>query len=151
MLNCRFRLNGLDMSAITVGQTSFPAFSGDGPHVNKWSAQCKPASGPIPVGTYYIVDRLSGGLAAELDPLLKKDLWFSLYPADEAVDDEAYCDGVKRGNFRLHPAVGSGRSIGCITLPFIMDFLHLRKIILEAKPHELPGTDVTTYGRVVVS
>ncbi|QWT21084.1 DUF2778 domain-containing protein [Bacillus sp. NP157] len=139
------------MSTLVVGSNSFPAFSGNGNYINKWSAQCLPGLGPIPVGTYYTVDRLSGGLSAALDPYLKKDVWFALYPADDAIDDEMFCDQIMRGRFRLHPATGSGGSIGCVTLPFFMDFVRLRKIILDAKVHPIPGSDVTTYGRLIVS
>lgn len=150
MLTCRFSLNNLPMSAMSVGASVYPAFSGDGPWINDKHAQCVGAMGPIPAGTYYVVDRKSGGWMATFDPFLKKDQWLALYAADELVDDVTFCEAIKRGQFRIHPAVGTGRSVGCITLPFFGDFVALRATFLGAKQRIIPNTDLLTYGRVVV-
>jgi hypothetical protein len=82
---------------------------------------------------------------------LKREQWFALYADDERVDDETFCDSLKRGQFRLHPALGSGRSLGCITLPFFTDFTILRRKLLAAPQHDIPGRDKRAYGRVVVT
>lgn len=73
--------------------------------------------GAIPPGTYYIVDRLSGGRLGWIKDFISgKNEWFALFAADSSVDDIAFCNGVRRGEFRLHPKVGTGISKGCITI-----------------------------------
>jgi len=62
MIDCKFELNGKPMSIFWCGATRFPAFSGLGKHVNKRISACILNQGPIPPGTYYIIDRQSGGL-----------------------------------------------------------------------------------------
>ncbi|WP_410572838.1 tlde1 domain-containing protein, partial [Bacillus sp. SIMBA_031] len=42
----------------------------------------------------------------------------------------ANLSGVRRGNFRLHPASGAGLSFGCITLKSLADFRRLRQTLL---------------------
>jgi hypothetical protein len=150
MLICRFRLNDLPMSALSLGATSFPAFSGEGDHTNHAFSQCV-MGGPIPKGSYYIVGRQSGGRLGPLwDEILGTDSWFGLYADDLRIDDHAFCDGVRRGEFRLHPAVGSGRSVGCITLPFVADFMHLRAMFRSVKMIDIPCSDKRAYGKVNV-
>ena len=39
--------------------------------------------------------------------------WFALWRDDRGIDDETWVEGVKRGNFRLHPGTVSE---GCITI-----------------------------------
>jgi hypothetical protein len=78
--------------------------------------------GPLPKGTYYIVDRQSGGRLGFLyDPMGEFGLgttdhkkWFMLWNPNTG--DSTMINGVKRGNFRLHPMGPRGLSEGCITV-----------------------------------
>ena len=113
---------------------------------NPWKGQ-----GPIPPGTYYIFDRQSGGLLGPLrDFFTDRDEWFALYSIDERIDDETFCDKVKRGEFRLHPKGATGRSEGCIVIERESDFFRLRAILKSAKQMTVPGIELRAYGRLVV-
>ncbi len=104
MIGCSFELNDKLVSSFKMGAPSFAAFSGLDNHVNRTISQCIPNQGPIPKGDYYIFNRQSGGLFGPLMDLFNdKDEWFALYSIDNKIDDEAYCEQVKRGQFRLHP------------------------------------------------
>jgi hypothetical protein len=59
MLDGIFKLE--EKAALVIAGFSFPAFSGDGEFRNRQTHMCLPDQGPIPVGTYYILDRQSGG------------------------------------------------------------------------------------------
>jgi hypothetical protein len=62
---------------------SFPAFSGLGDHANKCQSVCLAGLGPIPPGTYYILDRQTGGrLGAIWDRIYQRQDWFALYAND---------------------------------------------------------------------
>lgn len=106
MLQCSFELNGQPMSQFVMGTMSFPAFSGDGKYINKRTYACTPNMGPIPPGEYYIFDRRGGGHLEWFKNLFSDHhQWFALYAIDDEIDDEVFCNKVKRGNFRLHPRV----------------------------------------------
>jgi len=151
MINCTFELNGKPMSTFKCGATSFPAFSGLGKHINRRISACIPSEGPIPPGTYYIIDRQSGGLIGPLRELFtSKDQWFALYAIDNKIDDETFCNNVKRGLFRLHPKGPFGRSEGCVVINKKSDFLFLRTILKKISKSLIPGTELETYGRLVV-
>ncbi|MBN4078915.1 DUF2778 domain-containing protein [Gammaproteobacteria bacterium AH-315-C21] len=151
MIDCTFELNGKPMSIFKCGATSFPAFSGLGKHVNKLISACIPNQGPIPPGTYYIIDRQSGGLLGPLrDLFTDRDTWFALYAIDEKVDDETFCNNVKRGLFRLHPKGPFGRSEGCVVINKESDFLFLRTILKNTSKSLMPDTELESYGRLVV-
>lgn len=100
---------------------------------------------------YYIVDRESGGLLGWLyDMFGQQGVWFALYENDGKIDDETYCNEVKRGNFRLHPKVGRGISRGCITIDRQADFNAIW-VILKGTPKQIiPGSNLAAYGKVVV-
>lgn len=151
MRQCSFELNNLPMSQFKMGASSFPAFSGLGGHVNKRIFACTPNFGPIPPGTYFILDRESGGFLGPLWDRLKghKD-WFSLYANDGRIDDETYCNNVERGNFRLHPKIGLGISKGCITIENPNHFMQIRALLKASAPMKIKGTDILAYGTVVV-
>jgi len=139
------------MSIFKCGATSFPAFSGLGKHVNKRISACIPNQGPIPSGTYYIIDRQSGGLLGPLrDLFTDRDTWFALYAIDEKIDDETFCNNVKRGLFRLHPKGPFGRSEGCVVINKESDFLFLRTILKNTSKSLIPDTELESYGRLVV-
>ncbi len=147
-----FELNNKPMSVFASGVISFPAFSGLGVHVNQRVAACLGGIGPIPPGTYYIFDRQSGGLFGPLkDWLTGRDQWFALHGIDDHIDDEIYCEKVKRGQFRLHPKGPSGRSEGCIVIDNSTYFLHLRTLLKSTSPVAVPGSPLRAYGKVVVT
>ncbi|WP_179404069.1 DUF2778 domain-containing protein [Burkholderia guangdongensis] len=144
---CKFELNGEPMSVFEIAGRKFPAFSGESPYTNKRAYACVVNKGPLPAGTYYIVDRKSGGRLGWLwDAISSHDDWFALYADDGRIDDELFCDGVKRGSFRLH----SGRvSKGCITIPNQADFNVIRGILRGMSAY-IPRTDIGCYGKVII-
>lgn len=151
MLLCTFELNDEPLSAFKVASLAFPAFSGQGEHANKRSKACIRSFGPIPTGSYYILDRESGGrLGALRDFFSGRSDWFALYASDGQIDDETLCDEVKRGNFRLHPKGSIGRSEGCIVIDKPSDFLQLRTILKSLKPMDIPGSKLKAYGTLIV-
>jgi hypothetical protein len=151
MPDCTFELNGKPMSALHCGAVSFPAFSGLGKSINRREYACHASVGPIPPGTYYIVDRQSGGLLGPLRDIFndRKD-WFALYAIDGSIDDITYCNMVKRGSFRLHPKGPLGISEGCITIESHVDFQHLRAMLKGSAQTAIPGMSLKAYGKVVV-
>lgn len=61
-VECTFILNKSNISVLYCpGFGSVAAFSGNGRHMNDPSATAVAEKGPLPIGTYYIVDRQSGG------------------------------------------------------------------------------------------
>ena len=140
------------MSALNLGASSFPAFSGLGANVNKKVAACLKGIGPIPPGSYYIFDRESGGLLGSFRDLFTgRSDWFALYAANGQIDDETFCDSVKRGNFRLHAKGALGRSEGCVVIDKTADFLLLRAMLKGVQPVAIPGAKLNAYGMLVVS
>ena len=151
MIDCTFALNNKPMSIFRCGATSFPAFSGLREHANRRTSACHTGAGPIPPGTYYIFDRQSGGLIGPLRDLFNDHSnWFALYAIDGKIDDETYCNQVKRGNFRLHPKGAEGISLGCITTESRTDYQFLRQILKKTAPVAVPGSTLKAYGKVVV-
>ncbi len=139
------------MSTFKIGASSFPAFSGMDGHVNRVMSQCIPNQGPIPKGNYYIFDRQSGGLFGPLRDLFNdKDEWFSLYAIDKHIDDETYCEKVKRGQFRLHPKGPLSISLGCITINDRNDYQVIRSLLKGAKTVKVIETGLECYGKVKV-
>lgn len=146
---------------VIFGLGSFQAFSGKDPYRNRGGCSAIPNSGPIPPGKYWILDRPGGGALSKFKTGVK-DLynralhdarfthgeWFALYKDDEAVDDYAWIDGIKRGLFRLHPGQISE---GCITLPSESDYAAIRNLILNTRKHSIPGArDMMSYGTIEV-
>lgn len=113
--------------------------------------------GPIPKGTYYIVDRQSGGMLGAVYDALAPHLgstdmtkWFTLWNPNTG--DVTNIQGVTRGNFRLHPVGDRERSEGCITLVNPAEFEFLQRFIRRSPPAlPLPGTTLLrAYGTVIV-
>lgn len=151
MVECSFELNNKPMSSISLNNLRFPAFSGFGLHANRREFACHAGVGPIPPGVYYVLDRQSGGLLGPLRDLFsEKSDWFALYAADGKIDDETFCNKVKRGNFRLHPNGSLGISQGCITLEKQADFNKLRAHLKGSSQIDIPGTSLKAYGRMTV-
>lgn len=100
MPSCTFVLNRQTMSSVISPVGWFAAFSGNGPHRNNPDSQNVANDGPIPTGSYYIVDRKSGGALGPLrDWVLGRDEWFALYRDDGSVDDATFVQSVARGQF----------------------------------------------------
>jgi hypothetical protein len=139
------------MSKLEVGSLSFPAFSGLKPHVNQRTAACMADIGPIPPGEYYIFDRQSGGrIGALLDSLGRHDGWFALHAMDGTIDDESFCQGVRRGEFRLHPKGAYGASRGCIVVDNRADFCQIHAMLKSTRPLPVKGSNLLAYGKVAV-
>lgn len=140
------------MSKFSVGAASFDAFSGFGEYANSPVFVCVPNVGAIPTGKYYIIDRQSGGLLGPLRDIFNaKSSWFALYSVDSKIDDETFCDSVKRGHFRLHPKGVTGRSEGCVVIDSTTDFYSLRTMLKNAKQIVIPETSLNAYGILTVS
>jgi hypothetical protein len=60
MFDCSFDLNE-PLTTFKIGTATFAAFSGYGAYINKCASTCLANFGPIPTGSYYIIDRQSGG------------------------------------------------------------------------------------------
>lgn len=150
-MECLFSLNGQPMSTLRCGPVTVPAFSGLGDHANRREFACLAGAGPIPPGAYYIFDRQTGGLLAPFRDLFSDHSnWFALYAIDGKVDDETFCNRVKRGAFRLHPRGIGGISYGCVVVDGMGDYHHVRALIRRNKPQAVPGTSLKAYGRLIV-
>ncbi|NYH21579.1 DUF2778 domain-containing protein [Paraburkholderia bryophila] len=155
---CFFTLNSQHMSSLFCpGFGGVPAFSGTDRYINDPNATAVAEKGPLPMGTYYIVDRPSGGRLGSLEEGLRdviagthRNEWFALYRSDGPIDDYTVINGVRRGNFRLHPVGYWGKSDGCITLPNPEIFNRLRVWLKQQKTGKIPGTQTNYYGKVIV-
>jgi hypothetical protein len=151
LIACSFTLNSEPLSKFNAGSLSFPAYSGLAPYINKRSAVCTVDLGPLPPGDYYIFDRQSGGFLGSLyDAIGRRDGWFALHAIDGKIDDETYCNNVKRGAFRLHPKGATGNSRGCIVIEQQADFNQLRAFLTSVKPQPIKGSNLLAYGKVTV-
>ncbi|WP_262119970.1 DUF2778 domain-containing protein [Serratia ficaria] len=155
---CFFQLNGERMATLVCrGFGTVSAFSGNRQHRNQPDSVAVPLNGPLPTGTYYIVDRESGGRLGWLRDYFEDSLagthragWFALYRNDGQIDDYTFIKGVKRGHFRLHPIGRFGISQGCITLPDVVQYYRLYKFLKSQKMETIPGTAIRYYGKVLV-
>lgn len=72
----------------------------------------------------------------------------------QTVSDSVFVNGVKRGQFRLHPLRpdGSGESWGCITFFKVSDFQQVRRALLRTQQVRVPGSraGMMAYGKVSV-
>jgi hypothetical protein len=134
-----------------------PAFSGRPGYLNDPAKVAVPNNGPLPAGRYYIVDRQSGGKLGWLRELTTdrasrthRSQWFALYRIDGEIDDYTFVEGVKRGNFRLHPIGRTGISEGCITLLSQTQFDRLRAFLIAQETKLIPGTNTRFFGTVDV-
>lgn len=155
LVRCEFTLNGQAMSKLMVRLSNrtieVPAFSGTQPLSNQAKHMCVPDVGAIPKGNYYILDRQVGGRLGWLyEQFSNKSEWFSLYAIDSKIDDQTFCDGTLRGQFRLHPAVGQGISRGCITLPSSQQYESIKSELKASGRYSVPGFDIPVYGIVSV-
>ncbi|MEM5338517.1 DUF2778 domain-containing protein [Paraburkholderia azotifigens] len=154
---CTFRLNGEPMSILRcAGVGDFAAFSGDGTGKDDPKAAAIRDVGPLPPGRYYIVDRGSGGLFSHLVDFFRthvygtdRSKWFALYHANTS-DDWVFVNGVKRGNFRLHPHGPRNLGQGCITLADPVAFEKLRRSLKSTTQIAIPVGKGFAYGTVDV-
>lgn len=124
LLQCYFHLNGGKYATLSVpGVGFFPAFSGNGNATNRPESASLPDIGPLPPGRYYILLRGLGGWYTQTKDSVNafftgsnRSEWFALYRDDGLINDETFVNGIRRGEFRLHPTGPSGLSKGCITL-----------------------------------
>ena len=156
--SCFFSLNGQNLSALVcAGLGSMPAFSGGPAYLNDPAKVAVVNNGPLPAGRYYIVSRQSGGKLGWLRELIAerasgagRSEWFALYRIDGKIDDFTFVEGVRRGNFRLHPIGRRGISEGCITLLSLTQFNRLRTHLLSQESKLIPGTNIKYFGTVDV-
>lgn len=113
--------------------------------------------GPLPKGTYFLVDRQSGGLlgaiydwwSAHGQVSTDRHKWFMLW--NPATGDSTNINGVKRGNFRLHPMGRMRLSEGCITVVNPDAFEGLQKYIRsQGATIAVPSSTLKAYGTVEV-
>ena len=142
-------LNGADYAPFNLyGVGVFMAFSGKGIYRNKGGCGAVPSDGPLPPGKYWIVDRQEGNwfsqkkkeIHDEVNRLIGrrqfgKSDWFALWRDDWGIDDYTWIEGVKRGNFRLHPGTVSE---GCITIAHNSDFARIRNALLNTSLIQVP-------------
>nr|WP_236669311.1 DUF2778 domain-containing protein [Burkholderia gladioli] len=112
--------------------------------------------GPIPKGTYYILDRQSGGHAGWLyDARGKYECgitdhteWFALWNASTA--DSTYVGNAKRGHFRLHPMGPRRLSEGYIFVTNPTTFDRPVDFLRPSSADLPPGLSFKAYGTVEV-
>lgn len=166
-LHGTFFINDAHYSPLSLpGVGTFLAFSGNGAYRNRGACGMIPQAGPVPAGKYWIVDRPEGGLRSQINTgirdiynhvvngaTFRHNEWFALWRDDGMIDDYTWIEGVKRGNFRLHPG---SLSEGCITLAHESDFAMLRSALLRTQKIAVPcmrklqayGTiEVVAYGK----
>lgn len=138
-LHGKFYLNKARWAPLDFpGVGRFPAFSGMGEFRNQPGCAYLRHNGALPHGRYWIVDRPTGGIRTQfregLASLFSSNTlreWFVLYRDDGTVDDFTFIDGVKRGNFRLHPMGPNRESQGCLTMQSQTEFTLLRNMLLN--------------------
>jgi hypothetical protein len=159
----KFLVNNAPLSPLTIfGIGTFNAYSGNDQYRNRGGCTVVPENGPIPAGKYWIVDRPSGGVGSKALAWAKDEWntifghpsdhseWFALYRDGGKIDDSTWINGVKRGQFRLHPAGGHGISLGCITLPSRTDFLRIRNALLHTMTIPAGNSGLKAYGTIEV-
>lgn len=157
-ISCHFVLNNSQFSALScIDVGVFTAFSGNGLGRDNPAAVDQPDIGPLPPGRYYIVDRESGGIMGSIRDFILKNLsgtdrttWFALYRNDGVIDDWTSINGIRRGNFRLHPIGPRRLSEGCIALADPAQFNTLRDRLKSTSTIPIPGTVMRAYGTVDV-
>lgn len=157
LLQCYFPLNGGKYATLAVpGVGFFPAFSGNGIATNDPDGAKMPSIGPLPTGRYYIVLRGLGGWYTQTKDSVNtfftgsnRSEWFALLRDDGVINDETFVEGIRRGEFRLHPIGPSGLSKGCITLYSQSDFKILASALLRTGGQQL-GNYLIAHGVVQV-
>jgi len=76
--------------------------------------------------------------------------WFALYRSDDVIDDWTSINGIRRGNFRLHPIGPRRLSDGCIAIVSPSQFKMLYDRLKSTPTISIPGTAMRAYGTVDV-
>lgn len=130
---------------------TYPVFSGAGEHRNNPDSTHLRDAGPIPLGRYHVVDRPTGGrqdwIRSNVYDFDGRGEWFALFRIDGRINDYTVIDGVRRGNFRMHPG---SISVGCVTFVDSADFTEAREILLAGSTTAVPGTSFSSYGILTV-
>ena len=158
---CVFDLNRKELSVLSCTGGGAPArltaYSGRNQGRDNPDAVALPEVGPIPKGTYYIVDRQAGGRLGWLHDLWGRygwgssdhTQWFMLW--NPSTGDTTIVDNVRRGSFRLHPEGRMRLSEGCITVTDLSGFQQLAEALRRNGPDiAVPGTNMKAYGTVEV-
>ncbi len=138
--------------------TSSKVFSGNGQHRNNPNSTGVKGKGPLPKGTWYIVDRPSSSnvLRKAVDSLAGKNEWFALFKKDGKVDDktvvqtkdgEGNIESSERSNIRFHPGAYSE---GCLTFENEEEFEREADRLSNTETETIPGTDIKYYGTIEV-
>jgi hypothetical protein len=162
-LQGKFLVDNEPLAPLTMyGVGTFMAFSGDEIYRNRGGCTAVPDKGPIPAGKYWILARPVGGLLSQAEAWAKDTYngyrgtpthhseWFALYRDDGLIDDYTWIKGVKRGNFRLHPAGGHGVSLGCITVASNAEFQTIRRALLHTAKIDAGNSGLKSYGWIEV-
>ncbi|WP_109480382.1 DUF2778 domain-containing protein [Paraburkholderia sp. C35] len=157
-IRCTFLLNDQATSQLFCsGFGSVEAYSGTRQGRDNPRATAMPNVGPLPVGTYYIVDRESGGTLGWIKDWFSahgwgttdRSRWFMLWNPKSG--DTTMINGIQRGKFRLHPEGPMHLSEGCITVVNAFAFDNLQRYIRTRKPDlPVPGGLMRAYGTVEV-
>lgn len=157
-VRCSFGLNDRETSVLYCqGFGPVTAFSGHGVGRDNPRDTAMVDVGPLPAGTYYLVDRQPGGtfgwlwdwLAAHGDVSTDHSKWFMLW--NENGGDTTFIQGVKRGGFRLHPVGRRRLGDGCITVVDPSEYDRLQPFIRTYPPSlSVPGSTLKSYGTVQV-
>lgn len=156
-VKCTFILNRKQTSTLTCdGTPPVEAFSGTGHGRDDPDDTAIKDVGPLPKGIYYLVDRQSGGFLGPIRDWVgehtlstNKNSWFTLW--NPVSGDITNIDGIKRGNFRLHPMGQRRLSEGCITVVQPYAFDQLQKFIRsQGLTLPVPNTALRAYGTVEV-
>lgn len=148
-LHGKMILNGADYAPFNLyGVGVFMAHSGLGAYRNNANCMAIPYAGPTPPGKYWIIDRKEGSWLSQKreeihDGFNKiigrrafgKTDWFALWCDDWDIDDYTWIDGVKRGNFRLHPGTVSK---GCITIAHDSDYAMIHNALMNTSLIQVP-------------
>ncbi|MGF7135672.1 hypothetical protein P3T40_007181 [Paraburkholderia sp. EB58] len=157
-IRCTFELNNRKTSYLyCAGIGQIEAFSGHGQGRDNPNNTDEEDVGAIPKGTYYLIDRESGGHLGMLYDLwdeygfgtTDRTKWFALW--NPLTGDTTIINGHKRGNFRLHPMGRMRLSEGCITVVSPARFDQLARYLRSRKPDmPVPGSSAMAYGIVEV-
>lgn len=148
-LHGKLVLNGADYAPFNLyGVGVFMAHSGIGIYRNNANCVAIPSTGPVPPGKYWIIDRREGNWFSQQKEVIHDELnritgrrefgksdWFALWCDDWKIDDYTWTEGIKRGNFRLHPGTVSK---GCITIARNADFAVIRDALMNTSLITVP-------------
>ncbi|MGF6413883.1 DUF2778 domain-containing protein [Paraburkholderia sp. 32] len=156
-VSCTFELNRKETSRfVCSGFGAVEAYSGQRAGRDNPDNVADVDVGPIPPGTYYLIDRQSGGRIGGLRDFIGEHFgssdrhkWFTLWNPHGG--DVTMIQGIRRGQFRLHPEGSRHLSQGCITVKDLAGFERLQRYIRRTSPTlPIPGTNMRAYGRVEV-